>query len=407
MDWSWAVGGVTNETPRTMGPECENYMTDRRRWIEAVLFCILFTCIIKWATKRMEPIQIPDAKELEKPHSTTRLMLLIFMTFIFGIEMGFKLANRSVIFVLNPCHIQTLVQIYLLAAKPNKLTITLFRIQMNNLNGPVLAFVFPEVDCRTLPFEQATYWIQHAMLYVIPVYIIRTGAYQVEDIKDFNWAIIGVETQLIYHFGVLNFFSIRTGINLNHMLCAAESDPFQGDNYRIAAVIHESILCPILNKLTVLIFSTPKSIQYSTATVRNHMQQIKKHEQQQQQYTKLTANTTTTTTLHQNQPAISETKYFADERSRLATTTATTNLIHRKTANATDYQQHHHHHHSPQHQLQQHLPEHEAKVDTVFKGDYILEPDDMDMEVIDASSTSATTNANITAEYTMPTTKID
>lgn len=79
---------------------------------------------------------------------------------------------------------------------------------MNNLNGPLLAFVFPEVDCRTLPFEQAAYWIQHAMLYIIPAYIIRTGAYQVEDIKDFNWAIIGVETQLIYHFGVLNFFSI-------------------------------------------------------------------------------------------------------------------------------------------------------------------------------------------------------
>lgn len=111
MDWSWATGGVTNETPRTMGPECENYMTDRRRWIEAVFFCILFTCILRWAAKRMEPIQIPDAKELEKPHTTTRLMLLIFMTFIFGIEMGFKLANRSVIFVLNPCHIQTLVQV--------------------------------------------------------------------------------------------------------------------------------------------------------------------------------------------------------------------------------------------------------------------------------------------------------
>ncbi|XP_065369455.1 transmembrane protein 164 [Calliphora vicina] len=402
MDWSWAVDGVTNETPRTMGPECEAYMTDRRRWIEAVLFCILFTCIIKWATKRMEPIHIPDAKELEKPHSTTRLMLLIFMTLIFGIEMGFKLANRSVIFVLNPCHIQTLVQIYLLAAKPNKLTITLFRIQMNNLNGPVLAFVFPEVDCRTLPFEQATYWIQHAMLYIIPVYIIRTGAYQVEDIKDFNWAIIGVETQLIYHFGVLNFFSIRTGINLNHMLCAAESDPFQGDNYRIAAVIHESILCPILNKLTVLIFSTPKSIQYNVMTRRNMQQTKKQSHQQQQQYSKLTATTTTTLHKKQQQPAISETTYYPDDRR-----TETTKLINRK-SNPADYQQHDH---SPQHQLhqqqyQQQQEQHEKK-DAVFKGDYILEPDDMDMEVIEDPTATSATSASMNAEYTMPTTKID
>lgn len=111
MVWDWAVGGVTEEVPRTMGPECENYMTNRRRWIEAVLFCILFICIMRWAIKRLEPIKLPDAKELNKPHSGVRIVLLLMMTLIFGIEMGFKLANRSVIFVLNPCHIQTLVQV--------------------------------------------------------------------------------------------------------------------------------------------------------------------------------------------------------------------------------------------------------------------------------------------------------
>lgn len=67
------------------------------------------------------------------------------------------------------------MQIYLLAAKPSKTTIALFRIQMNNLNGPFLAFLFPEVECRTLHFEQATYWIQHALLYIIPAYILRSG----------------------------------------------------------------------------------------------------------------------------------------------------------------------------------------------------------------------------------------
>ena len=71
------------------------------------------------------------------------------------------------------------MQIYILAAKPSKVTIALFRTQMNYLNGPLLAFLFPEVDCRTLPFEQATYWIQHALLYIIPIYIIKSGEYLV------------------------------------------------------------------------------------------------------------------------------------------------------------------------------------------------------------------------------------
>lgn len=45
------------------------------------------------------------------------------------------------------------------------------------------------------------------------------------------------------------------------MLCAAESDPFEGPNYRLAAVIHESLLCPLLNKATVYAFRSANSVQ--------------------------------------------------------------------------------------------------------------------------------------------------
>lgn len=189
------------------------------------------------------------------------------------------------------------------------------------------------------------------------------------------------------------------------MLCAAESDPFQGDNYRIAAVIHESILCPILNKMTVFIFSTPKSIQYNCNTKTHNIMQQNKKSNHEQHYTKLT---TSELHLHQ-QPAINEitttATYFPDERS-------TSNLIHRKT-NSSEYHQHHQqhshqHHHSPQHHYQQkslHNQEKPLEIESVLKDDYILEPDDMDMEVIEPATTATT--ATITAEYTMPTTKID
>jgi len=53
---------------------------------------------------------------------------------------------------------------------------------MSNLNGPFLAFLFPEVEGRTYPFEQATYWIQHALLYIIPIYIIRSGNYKARSL---------------------------------------------------------------------------------------------------------------------------------------------------------------------------------------------------------------------------------
>ncbi|XP_030385948.1 transmembrane protein 164 [Scaptodrosophila lebanonensis] len=259
MDWDWAVGGITDEIPRTTGPECINYMTNRRRWMEAVFLSALFVYIMYRSWKKLAPIRLPEPHELERPHTATRLLLLIFMTGIFGIEMGFKLAGRSMIFALNPCHVQTCVQIYLLAAKPSKVTTALFRIQMNNLNGPFLAFLFPEVEGRTYPLEQATYWIQHALLYIIPIYILKTGTYSIETIGDFQWVKIGTALMLFYHFSLLNALSIVTGINLDHMLCAALSDPFQGQNYRLFACCHEALLCPLLNKGTVLLFS-PRSL---------------------------------------------------------------------------------------------------------------------------------------------------
>ncbi|KAH8337275.1 hypothetical protein KR059_005121 [Drosophila kikkawai] len=253
-DWEWAIKGITDEIPRTTGPECINYMTDRRRWIETVLLSALFIFIMHRSWQRLAPIKLPPLHEIQKPHSPTRLFLLIAMSIIFGIEMGFKLSGQSMIFALNPCHVQTCLQIYLLAAKPTKMTTALFRIQMSNLNGPFLAFVFPEVEGRTYPFEQATYWIQHALLYIIPIYIIRSGAYTVEDLGELHWSHIGTAFMLFYHFVLLSPLSIFTGINLDHMLCAAMSDPFQGPNYRLFACCHQALLCPLLSKGTVLLF---------------------------------------------------------------------------------------------------------------------------------------------------------
>ncbi|KAH8384542.1 hypothetical protein KR093_000208 [Drosophila rubida] len=278
MDWDWAVGGITDEIPRTTGPECINYMTDRRRWTESAILSALFIYIMHSSWKRLAPIRLPPPHEIQKPHSPMRLFLLISMSIIFGIEMGFKLAGRSMIFALNPCHVQTCLQIYLLAAKPTKITTALFRIQMSNLNGPFLAFIFPEVEGRTYPFEQATYWIQHALLYIIPIYILRSGAYTIEDSRDFKWSKIGTAFMLFYHFVLLSPLSIVshiylylvyplfiifrlqfTGINLDHMLCAAMSDPFQGQNYRLFACCHQALLCPLLSKGTALLFGSQKS----------------------------------------------------------------------------------------------------------------------------------------------------
>ncbi|XP_053688272.1 uncharacterized protein LOC128737621 [Sabethes cyaneus] len=202
------------------------------------------------------PNSASSALDGEAP-SLVKQILLITMTLTLGVEIGFKFATRTVIYILNPCHVTTLMQIYLLACnKPKKSTTGLFRLQMNYLNGPLLAFMFPETDSRQLPMEAAIYWIQHALMCIIPIYLLRTGGvYNMEAMNDFTWNTIGYAAIIIYHFAFLQIVAIPTQVNLNHMLCAALKDPFDGPNYRSMAVLHEALLCTILCKLVTFLFN--------------------------------------------------------------------------------------------------------------------------------------------------------
>ena len=67
--------------------------------------------------------------------------LLCVQTTVFGIQVGFKLYSRTAIFLLNVCHMLTMVQIYILT-KPNRvLARHLFRLQIFWLIGEIGAIL--------------------------------------------------------------------------------------------------------------------------------------------------------------------------------------------------------------------------------------------------------------------------
>ncbi|KAF9822976.1 hypothetical protein SFRURICE_018150 [Spodoptera frugiperda] len=144
--FEWAYSGANKAVPRNVGPECAYFLSTKRQIIETIV--VVSICVY--------------------------------------------------------------ISIYLLAAPPSKTVTALFRIHLNLLNGPLLAFLFPETASRKIFAEAALYWIQHGMMFPAQV-------------------------------------------NLNHMLCPAILDPFDGPWYRVAAVTHQALLCPLLCKLFCLI----------------------------------------------------------------------------------------------------------------------------------------------------------
>lgn len=173
MHWGWAYDGVNSSIPRNTGPECVNYLSTTRHIIESVILIPMAILTFRYGLSKLPSLHI---NYQETNHIVFgKQILLITMTALLGLEMGFKLCTRTAIYILNPCHVTSMLQVYLLAAKPSRWTTTLFRIHINYLNGPLLAFLFPEHDSRKITFELPTYYVQHGLMIVIPIYLIRHG----------------------------------------------------------------------------------------------------------------------------------------------------------------------------------------------------------------------------------------
>ncbi|CAI2724952.1 unnamed protein product [Schistosoma spindalis] len=246
---SWTYTGVNTSIEGAGGQSCINYITTKRRCFESTCVCITFLYTLYWSYLKFS-VGSPRHSDGQ---TKLRQILLVLHTFVFGIEIGFKLATSTLIWILNPCHIITMLQILFLASSSSWLTTFIFRIHLHMMNGPLLALTFPILNTRFLPFEHVTYFVQHILIILIPAsFLNQSSEFSVEPIGDFSWVIFSLSIQVLYHFLVLQPIALMTGINLNNILCPAISDPFPGPNYRLWAVFHQSVIILVLGKIFTL-----------------------------------------------------------------------------------------------------------------------------------------------------------
>ncbi|XP_029188515.1 transmembrane protein 164-like [Acropora millepora] len=242
-------GGVDFTLPGNGGKECVEYLTLKQRIIETVAY-ELFTIFVfyKILGKVSMPKELPVSRE---GTGAGKRFLLVLLCLVFGIEIGFKFATKQVIFLLNPCHVVTAIQIYLLAVPPSKKVLCVFRVHNYLLFGALQAVLFPVVNTRLLPFEVANYWIQHLLiLAVVPFFLVSCqGPFVVEHLWDFTWPTLTFTLFSFYMLLFLQPLGMILQVNLNNMVCPAVSDPFSGPYYRIIGCCHQPLLIFLYGKI--------------------------------------------------------------------------------------------------------------------------------------------------------------
>jgi hypothetical protein len=98
------------------GIECAAHSTLRQRLVETLLTIIVASCEIYYAIYYAKPhlgksFPYEYARERQGRPSVLRRLVLVCYALLWGIEIGFKLASRQFIYILNPCHMVTLIQV--------------------------------------------------------------------------------------------------------------------------------------------------------------------------------------------------------------------------------------------------------------------------------------------------------
>lgn len=115
--FEWAYDGINGSIPRNVGPECANYLTLKRRIIETLFISVYIISCIIWGLKH---VTLPKKLAYVGQDRVGRRVLLIIMSLVLGMEIGFKFTSRTVIYLLNPCHITTALQVRLICFNSNE-----------------------------------------------------------------------------------------------------------------------------------------------------------------------------------------------------------------------------------------------------------------------------------------------
>ena len=248
--------GVDFELAGNGGPECFDYLSETQRIYETFLGLTIIVLALGLGQK------LHTGKSVQSKSwtpSIIRRILSVSMSFCIGMEFTYKLCTQQLLFIINPCHCLCFLQIVILNLNPfTDLAQDLFKLMVCGLFAPLTACIFPVTNTLALPGEVFTFWFEHLLLLIIPIYLMLEKYLYVQNMFDISYTLRFYAYYYIYNLLILQPIGLVTFVNINNILCPAIKDPFAGKYYRLHTLWHQLLASVIVEKSFILLSKLSK-----------------------------------------------------------------------------------------------------------------------------------------------------
>ncbi len=100
--------GVLWDIPGEGGAACWSYLPVKQRALETVIYTVASILVLMWS---MPKLKLPMDRQYKINRSTLFTGITVVHCLVFGAELGHKISSRSLIFIFNPCHMLTAIQV--------------------------------------------------------------------------------------------------------------------------------------------------------------------------------------------------------------------------------------------------------------------------------------------------------